>query len=340
MRKKAGVMKMYMLTKFILISLLFSLASCSDNADDLRINDDINQVAMQLDDLTASLNRGVLNNAAILKIYAAKLKVQKPAYGALMDQFAQRATGDNPTISDFEKRFQQAIVAPRDTQSEKKALLISFKTLKAGTDKQMYDDSLLDLINTIADLSDGQLSRVETPRRAAGELPASQLVGNPQYGHWQQESGGQSFWAWYGQYALLSSLLGGNRYSYGNWSNHRGWSHYNDYGRSRYSSPTQRRQHDTTMQKNERNLKQYGRNSGRTRSSYGSTRSNPAYASTLSSRSIKAAKAARYKSSYGSSSRGSGSASRSSTSKNRHSSSYGSSSRSSSYSSRSRFGGK
>lgn len=32
-------------------------------------------------------------------------------------------------------------------------------------------------------------------------------VGNPQYGSWQQGANGSSFWAFYGQYAFLSSLL-------------------------------------------------------------------------------------------------------------------------------------
>jgi hypothetical protein len=33
-------------------------------------------------------------------------------------------------------------------------------------------------------------------------------VGNPKYGHWQAGTGGTSFWAFYGQYAFFSSLLG------------------------------------------------------------------------------------------------------------------------------------
>ena len=32
-------------------------------------------------------------------------------------------------------------------------------------------------------------------------------VGNSKYGHWQQDSGGNSFWAFYGQYAFLSNML-------------------------------------------------------------------------------------------------------------------------------------
>lgn len=37
--------------------------------------------------------------------------------------------------------------------------------------------------------------------------PGYQYVGNSQYGHWQQGSGG-SFWAFYGQYAMMSNLMG------------------------------------------------------------------------------------------------------------------------------------
>lgn len=35
----------------------------------------------------------------------------------------------------------------------------------------------------------------------------SNHVGNPQYGQWQQGSNGESFWSFYGKYALLSSMF-------------------------------------------------------------------------------------------------------------------------------------
>jgi hypothetical protein len=38
-----------------------------------------------------------------------------------------------------------------------------------------------------------------------------EYVGNPQYGHWQTGPSGMSFWVFYGQYRLLSDLLGGGR---------------------------------------------------------------------------------------------------------------------------------
>ncbi len=320
----------------LLLSMLFTLAACSGDPDAMRIKDYTEHTTLQLNSLIKALNSGEISNASILKIYASKLKAQKPEFAELTEQFSKMAKADNPTINDFKRRLKLVREQP-NSLGDQQAVIQELSALLSGTKKEMYGDSLLDVINTIADLSDGALPRLQTPAKAKDELAASQLVGNPQYGHWQQDSGGQSFWAWYGQYALISSLLGGNRYGYNNWSYNRGWSHYNDYGRGRYSSSSQRSKYDSIQKKNAPSLKQYGKRTGRTQSSYSNKRSNSKYASTLKRRATTAAKAARYKSSYGGSTsrRGSSSASR-----NSNSSRYGSSSRSNSYSSRSRFGGK
>ena len=53
---------------------------------------------------------------------------------------------------------------------------------------------------------------LEEPRRQrrSGRAPAGyQQVGDQRYGQWRQESGGRSFWEFYGQYALLSHIVGG-----------------------------------------------------------------------------------------------------------------------------------
>ena len=39
--------------------------------------------------------------------------------------------------------------------------------------------------------------------------PGYQQVGNARYGQWRDEGGGRSFWVFYGQYALLSHMIGG-----------------------------------------------------------------------------------------------------------------------------------
>ncbi len=39
--------------------------------------------------------------------------------------------------------------------------------------------------------------------------PGYQQVGDERYGQWRNDGGGRSFWEFYGQYALLSNLMGG-----------------------------------------------------------------------------------------------------------------------------------
>lgn len=48
---------------------------------------------------------------------------------------------------------------------------------------------------------DGNVIDTEQP-------PGYQYVGNPRYGHWRSDSHGNSFWAFYGKYALLSQAFG------------------------------------------------------------------------------------------------------------------------------------
>jgi hypothetical protein len=71
---------------------------------------------------------------------------------------------------------------------------------------------------TIYVKKDGQSSAEVGP-------PGYEYVGDPKYGSWQRDSSGNSFWAFYGQYALLSHLLGGGPIYRNNWDTyqtHRG----------------------------------------------------------------------------------------------------------------------
>lgn len=71
-------------------------------------------------------------------------------------------------------------------------------------------------------------------------------VGNKKYGQWQTSSNGTSFWAFYGQYAFMRSMLGwgsGHRYyrnDYSAYGGYRGHSNYygknNSFGTSTYKN--------------------------------------------------------------------------------------------------------
>jgi len=65
----------------------------------------------------------------------------------------------------------------------------------------------------------GTTSKIPTPPGFNG------VVGNKKYGEWQNNSGGQSFWHFYGQYAFMSSMMNMARGPVYRDS----YTHYNDY---------------------------------------------------------------------------------------------------------------
>lgn len=63
---------------------------------------------------------------------------------------------------------------------------------------------------TLVSKKDGKLSSDAAP-------PGYRYVGDSRYGHWRTDRSGNSFWEFYGKYAMFSSLLGGfNRPIYRN----------------------------------------------------------------------------------------------------------------------------
>lgn len=55
------------------------------------------------------------------------------------------------------------------------------------------------------------LGQFEDEATKSSSPPGMSFVGNSRYGQWQTGSDGGHFWAWYGQYRLLSDFLGGGR---------------------------------------------------------------------------------------------------------------------------------
>lgn len=88
---------------------------------------------------------------------------------------------------------------------------------------------------------DGQVDNTATP-------PGYQYVGNPQYGRWRSDSNGNSFWEFYGKYALLSQLFGMfSRPVYrGDWDTYR---NYHSSGRPYYGQNNQYGTSGTQTQK-------------------------------------------------------------------------------------------
>jgi uncharacterized membrane protein YgcG len=68
--------------------------------------------------------------------------------------------------------------------------------------KNFFDQHVNDLGMEICSKSDGKVEKVVSPPGY------SNYVGNARYGSWQTDNSGNSFWAFYGQYAFMSSMIG------------------------------------------------------------------------------------------------------------------------------------
>ncbi len=274
----------------LVICCLLFLSACSDKVQE-AIESNTRVAEFRLDDLGKKLDSGQVRNAMILTQYAGLLKQDKPELGPLLSQLATDSTRQGPMYQNLANRLARA----KDDSAafvSKDERLAELENLAQATDATLFGDALSDPINVIADMSGGKLARVnaisrETSLQANGasdDGAGSQMVGNPNYGQWQTGSSGMSFWAWYGMYSMFSNLTSPVRYD--RWSRSRDYSYYNDYGRHRYSSPSQIRTQETL---NTKTKKQFG-NKGTFRSPYAKDRTGASKVSVASQQAKSASK--------------------------------------------------
>lgn len=208
----------------------------------------------QVKQLETHLKAGRLRNATLLKRYADVLSQQKPELNPITSELVKDAGIKGPMYLSLVSRLQDAkqqIPYASQNLAATNALVGEFNAINAGAQTHNFNMALTDPINVLAGMSDGVLAPVTDLAAQASQNTqpaASQLVGNPNYGSWQTNSSGTSFWAWYGQYAFFSNLFS-QPVRYGDWARNRPSSYYHDYGYNTYSSPKQKQQHQATEQK-------------------------------------------------------------------------------------------
>lgn len=233
--------------KILLFSLFLILMGCSDPI--------VEQIAQQtpiteqrLSQLESALAQGNIRNANLIKQYVSKLQAAKPELAELINEFAKDATSQSPMYLALIDRLNTVKKQP-NMFANKQAIYDELLNIYQAADPVLYSDALSDPLNVLADMSDGQLPRVNSLSKSQS-LQANnaqdfgtgeQLIGNPNYGQWTSGSNGMSFWAWYGMYSMIGDVFGSRRVYYNDWGSRRNYSYYNDYGRTRYSSPSQLR---------------------------------------------------------------------------------------------------
>ena len=256
----------------IVITLSAFIAACG-NGDGLQIdrktklkrdmNANLTAVTNSMLKLSNSLQRGTITSAVVLASYAKEAIKKKPEFKDIINILASEGTVDGPTYLSITDRLEDARKEmPNALKSIESANKLNeeFKRIIAAA--QDYDVMLIDAINMLSDFTDGKLPKMrelqyENPTASTAPV-GSEYVGNTNYGHWKQDSSGHSFWAFYGQYAMFSALLGGPTY-YDGWSNNRRPSYYHDYVRDSYSSPAGRANQSDALQKTKKRYTSKGK---------------------------------------------------------------------------------
>lgn len=232
------------LIKLVLLFSLLCLSACGDPYLQ-KVTDQTPVTEQRIQQLSRALDNGQIRNANLINQYAIQVLTLKPELSSLVNEFKKDATTQGPMYLALLDRIKTVKTQPQMFEGNQ-AIYQELLNIYQAADPVMYSDALSDPLNVLADMSDGTLPRINSLSKeqslAANNAQdfgvGSQLVGNPSYGSWQTNSSGTSFWAWYGMYSMMGNVFGNNRISYDRWGRNRGYSYYNDYGRSRYTSPT------------------------------------------------------------------------------------------------------
>ena len=230
--------------------LALSLAGCGESLRS-RVDAAIVRLDAAVARLGTDLDAGRLRNAELIRQYADRVRDSRPEVRDLVDVLAREGTRNGTMFQSLRTRLDDVRTALPDSGARDEAyvgVVDELNSLARAVVPAEFDRALADPLNVIADLSEGALPRVDAISAAASQRAngvtdlgvGSQLVGNPNYGQWRTDSGGSSFWVWYGQYSLMRDLIGGPRIGYGAWAGGRDYSYYHDYGRSNYTSPSAR----------------------------------------------------------------------------------------------------
>ena len=254
------------------------LAGCGESPGEVVAREQA-RIAQKIEALGGMIRAGRLTNTRIIKTYAGAIARDRPNLAKLAAELRKEATTDGLKFTNLRARLKAVKAKPRG-KAEAARALDGIARIEAAADPVVFNDSLVDILNVLADLSGGKLARVEG---AAGKKPSAQgagshLIGNPTYGRWRRDSTGGSFWAWYGGYALFRDVFWRpGRYYYNDWYPRRGWSYYGDVGRNYYGTRTDQRRWSQASQRHpnvprktyrnlrsERRLSTYGRSDTRT----------------------------------------------------------------------------
>lgn len=250
-----------LISLFCLFSLMLGCESKEERTQQ-TIKYTLQEASREINALGDALEKKQIRNAVLLSEYSRVLSQQNPQLSAIAQLIGQDASTQGPLYQNLLTRYSELKVPSANMSSDD--IINQATLLKEAATRSLYSDALTDPINVLADMSNGTLSRVGAVSKAAEDAAnngqanvGNQLVGNANYGQWETNSSGTSFWMWYGMYRMLGDLVGD--VEYGGWSKRRRYSYYNDYGRKRYTSYKKYQRQTAVEQRTRQSYKRQGK---------------------------------------------------------------------------------
>ena len=140
--------------------LIVSLSGCGDPVKE-QIEQQLPITEQRVTQLGEALNNGQIRNANLINQYADKVATSKANLTPLINEFRKDASVDGPMYKALLDRINTAKTQPQMFESSQ-ALYNELLNIYQAADPVLYSDALSDPLNVLADMSDGQLPRINS----------------------------------------------------------------------------------------------------------------------------------------------------------------------------------
>lgn len=255
----------------IISFLLLMLTACAPDFSE-QIDIEKERVNHRLQELGRQLNTKALRYSVLVEQYAKVVAAEKPRLAPLAKLLAKEGNTTGRLYRSLQDRLHR-IQSKTETRTQLDNSLNELDNIWEASAPKTFNNSLIDIVNTLADLSGGKLSRVLIPdqKQLPPNIAGSYLIGNPTYGHWATTPTGNSQWNWNNNYAGLFDVADdvldykyrkkykSKKVGFNSWYEKQNYSYYNDYGRKKYAPKSDRQR----FQKNYSRLKQRAQQKGK-----------------------------------------------------------------------------
>lgn len=234
----------------VLVAIALVTSGCLGPSLEEQITQAHQEVRERYSDLGNEIDSGSILNAVLVKQYAVTVERDQPDVAEIARELAREGTSDGRSYRMIGERIKAVKTKVTSSTGANEAIEELNRIVPIIT-APVYNDSLVDVVNVLAELSKGKLAKMNVPpdEQSSKHGAAERLVGNPAYGEWRQGPSGLT-WFFLGSMSNFGGRFYSHRgYGYDDWYERRRWSYYSDVGRNYYGTQNDTRRWGQAQQR-------------------------------------------------------------------------------------------